>query len=206
MPIPTSSLRIQAAGIMAIVIVAYVLFSSIMLPWYQDYTDIRRELADLNLLSANLENNVLELGKYQKKHSEFIDKLKGSYDATGSVSTDPLDWLHNISENSGIKIDSFTDHRHSIVNALPAVDIDLRAHGDYQQVCSFLHLLERSIRPCFVNRFKIEAQSDNENTLNVEARILVFPVSKQFQNSIQSPSTPTVKSSSHPPQPEESSS
>lgn len=206
MPTLKSSLRIQAAGILAIVIVAYVLFSCIMLPWYQDYTRIRRELADLNLLSANLENNVLELSKYQKKHSEFVDKLKDSYDVIGSNSPDPLDWLQNIAENSGIKIDSFTDHRHSIINALPAVDIDLKAHGDYQQVCSFLHLLERSIRPCFVSRFKIEARFDHANNLNIEARILVFPVSKQFQDSLQSPSTYPVNSPSHPPQPEDPSS
>jgi hypothetical protein len=202
----TNSLRIQATGILAIVIVAYVLFSCIMLPWYQDYTDVRRELSDLNLLSANLENNVLEVSKYQKKHSEFKEKLKDSYDFQESGATDPLDWLHNISENSGIKIDSFTDHRHSIVNALPAVDIDLKAHGDYQQVCTFLHLLERSIRPCFVSRFKIDTRFDHENILNVEARILVFPVSKQFQDTLQSPLTSSVVSPSHPPQTEDSSS
>jgi hypothetical protein len=63
-----------------------------------------------------------------------------------SESLDPLEWLQNVSERSGVKILSFQDQRHG-VNSLPAVDIDMKAQGNYEQICLFLHNLERSTTP-----------------------------------------------------------
>lgn len=185
MPNIPSYLRIQLGGIMSLALVIYGLADFLLLPSHNHYQETERELTSLRYCAENLNNNLSELKKGEMKFREHRAHLDQCYDSMESESLDPLEWLQNVSERSGVKILSFQDQRNGVVNALPAVDIDMKAQGNYEQICLFLHNLERSSRPCFINRFMVQQSSNTAGTLNVEARFLVFPISKEFQELLQ---------------------
>lgn len=193
--IPTF-LRIQIGGMLAFVVVLYGLGDYLLLPSRQSYLETEQQLADLKKCADNLGANLMALKDSQAKFAEHRQHLDEAYDSMESESLDPLEWLHNVSERSGIKILSFQDQRHGIVNNLPAVNIDMKAQGTYIQICNFLHHLERSSRPCFVSHFHIQLQSNESNSLEIEAKILVFPISSEFQQLLQKPDTPSLASNS----------
>lgn len=189
-------LRIQIGGILAFLVVLYGLGDYLLLPTRQSYLETEQHLTDLRRCADNLGANLIELKNCQSKFAEHRRHLDDSYDSMESESLDPLEWLHNVSERSGIKILSFQDQRNGIVNSLPAVNIDMKAQGTYVQICNFLHHLERSSRPCFVSHLHIQSPSDESNVLEIEAKILVFPISSEFQQLLQQPEVPSLASTS----------
>lgn len=184
--IPTF-LKIQLSGILSLFVVIYGLADFLLIPAHLNFKQTEQHLKELRVRADNLGQNLIELKVGQKKFAEHRSHLDECYDSMESESLDPLEWLHNVSERSGLTIVSFQDQRHGIVNALPAVDIDMKAHGNYEQICNFLHQLERSSRPCFISRFHIAHKFDASDDLEVEARFLVFPLSLEFQDLLQQP-------------------
>jgi Tfp pilus assembly protein PilO len=193
-----SFLRIQLAGLFALALVLYAVIDYLILPIHSHYREAETALAHLISSEQNLETNLLQLKSNQKKLAAQQTKVDESFDSMESESLDPLEWLHNVSERSGISIKSFQDHRNGIVNSLPAVDINMQATGDYSQICTFLNNLERSSRPCFINRFTISNNSNSDDQLTIEARFLVFPVSTEFHDLLNSAPVFDVTSQSSP--------
>jgi Tfp pilus assembly protein PilO len=191
--IPTF-LKIQMGGFLSLFVVIYGLADFLLLPAHLNFKQTEQHLKELRDCAANLGDNLIKLNGCQKKFAEHRAHLDECYDSMESESLDPLEWLHNVSERSGLTIISFQDQRHGIVNALPAVDIDMKAHGTYEQICNFLHHLERSSRPCFISRFHIAHKFDESEDLEVEARFLVFPLSTDFQDLLQQTPEPTIAS------------
>lgn len=184
MPTLSSYLKIQAAGIMSLLVVAYAISDFLLLPIHFEHAQAQKKLSELSLRTVNLTKNLSELQKCQREYEDLRNKLAQSYDSLDSESLDPLEWLHNVSERSGVQVKSFQDHRHDIVNSLPAVEIKLKASGTYQQVCDLLHQMERSSRPCFIHHLKISPKLDQAGALEIDASILVFPISDQFQKTL----------------------
>lgn len=193
-------LRIQLSGILSFCVVLYGVADYLLLPAHLSYKHTEQNLHELQQCTNNLGNNLRELKNRQKLFSEHRSHLDACYDSMESLSLDPLEWLHNVSQRSGLKIISFQDQRHGIINSLPAVDIDMKASGSYEEICNFLHYLERSSRPCFINRFHIAQKADASEDLEFEARFLVFPISKEFQDLLQNPSDSNLASIAQPAQ------
>ena len=191
-------LRIQLAGLFALALVIYAVTDYLIFPIHTHYRETETALSNLISSELNLETNLLHLKTNQKKLAEQQAKVGESFDSMESESLDPLEWLHNVSERSGISIKSFQDHRNGIINSLPAVDINMQATGDYSQICTFLNNLERSSRPCFINRFTISNASEGADQLTIEARFLVFPVSTEFHNLLNTAPMFDVTSKSSP--------
>lgn len=195
-----SYLRIQIGGIMALLIVAYGLADYLLLPSYNNLQETETEIGRLRTCAENLGGNLIELKNCEKKLHEHRAHLDDCFDSMESESLDPLEWLQNVSNRSGVKILSFQDQRNGVINALPAVDIDMKAKGNYEQICLLLHHLERSSRPCFISRFHVQQSSGAEDSLDIEARFLVFPISKGFQELLSESAESKIASSANPTQ------
>lgn len=189
-------LRSQSFGLGAIALVVYGITSFLIFPLHSDLTEARQTLNQIKQnaeqLSSNMDQLEIRRKLFEKKEKEVAER----FTFHSEHSEDPLHWLKNLAEKTGLSITSFNDQRKNDPNTAFVIDISLTGSCNYQQLCDFLYHVERSSRPCFVNNLNISTSGLPSQPLSLTAKLRIFPANETLSKLSKKYSDPSPGSNS----------
>jgi|LakMenEpi03Aug12_release.lakeMendotaPanAssembly.Ray.scaffolds.fasta_scaffold02075_10 hypothetical protein len=195
-PQSTTFLRSQALGLGTIALIVYGITSFLIFPLHFNLIEARQTLSQIRQNAEQLPSNIdqLEIRRkvFEKKEKEVAER----FTFHSEHSEDPLHWLKNLAEKTGLSITSFNDQRKSDPNTAFVIDISLTGSCTYQQLCDFLHHIERSSRPCFVNNLSISNSGLPSRPLALTAKLRIFPANETLSKLSKKYSDPSPGSNS----------
>lgn len=175
---PKAFVRSQILGLGAICLVVHGLTSFLIFPLHSNLHEARQTLNQIKQNAEQLSSNIDQLrirqNVFEKKEKEVAERFTFHSDH----SEDPLHWLKNLAEKTGLSISSFNDQRKNDANSAFVIDISLTGSCNYQQLCEFLYQIERSSRPCFVNNLSISSSNQASQPLALTAKLRIFPANE----------------------------
>lgn len=189
-------LHSQTLGLGVVASVIYGITSFLILPLHTNLTEARQSLnrikQNADQLSSNIDQLEIRRKVFEKKEKEIAER----FTFHSEHSEDPLHWLKNLAEKTGLSITSFNDQRKNDPNTPFVIDISLTGSCNYQQLCDFLYHIERSSRPCFVNNLNLSNSGRGPQPLALTAKLRIFPANEILSKLAKKYSAPSPGSNS----------
>ena len=189
-------LRSQTLGLGAIALVVYGVISFLIFPLHTNLTEARQTLSHIRQNADQLSSNIDQLENRRKVFEKKEKEVAERFTFHSEHSEDPLHWLKNLAEKTGLSITSFNDQRKNDPNTASVIDISLTGSCNYPQLCDFLYHLERSSRPCFVNNLSISSTGLPSQSLALTAKLRIFPANETLSKLSKKYSDPSPGSNS----------